>query len=415
MTSTPTESNSKENSDPFPGRRRAIQLGIDLSGVGVAVGKYIFGALCAMSIFTSILVVGWAQRASRREILRRWFLRSPEYRPSTFREFVISNQRIIQFSTWPNWLFSNEPLLDGHSFGSVWKKLFGSLIANFTLGIQASFNIAVFVVPGGLLWSFGWYAGWMNSFHKGYENYFVGILTYSIGIMLFIAGVLYSPMATARQASTGDWKSFYDFLFIWKLIQRRWLGQLTLAVLAVALAFPMNVLRVLPQFFPQIDPSILDLSASDQLLFLHRYFFLTAFYGVPAFVAFKLAAARIYASALVDAVQTGAISHDELSDWEWECLHELKLLSTVSTRSRHWMLKLVRWVGTRAGRTTAIATTIIAWLGFILNVMTAEFFNYHEYGRGWWNQPLILLPWLDYTPESLTTAASAETSALGSH
>ena len=49
--------------------------------------------------------------------------------------------------------------------------------------------------------------------------------------------------------------------------------------------------------------------------------------------------------------------------------------------------------------------TFLVWLLFVVNVMTHAFFKFHVGGRGWWNQPLIQLPWFDYTPKALREAA----------
>lgn len=374
-----------------------------------AVWKISFGALCGMSFFLSFLAVGWAQRAAQREVVRTWWRHRAIRLPGeSFAQFASASGRTRELAGWPNW-FSGDPgpgVLQ--RFPRLWQRLFGSLLANARIGLAGAFNVAVFTLPGGLLWSFGWYAGWMNSFHKGYENYLVGISVFIVGILLFIASMLYVPLALARQSSTGRWRSFYDFALVWKLVQRRWMSQLGLALLALALGFPLSVFRSIPQFLPQMNSQFLNWTAYEQVRFLESYFFLTAFYGFSAFVVFRLAAARVYAGALSDAVQRGVIVQEELADREWEALHQLGLISLRPARPHHWILRGIRWVGTRASRTMAAIATVIVWFFFIFNIMTSEFLSYHSAGRGWWNQPLIQLPWFDYTPLRLHQEAARE-------
>lgn len=368
-----------------------------------------FGAFCGMSVWLSLLAVGWAQRAAHREIVRSWWRQRPvRRRGETFSQFAQSCGRTAELAGWPTW-FSGEagPGITG-KWSRLWQNLFGGLLANFRLGIQTAFNVAILTLPGGLLWTFGWYAGWMNSFHKGYENYLVGISVFTVGIFLFIGALFYLPMALARQAGTGNWRSFYDFPLIWTLIQRGWTGQVFLAILALVLAFPMSLFRSLPQFFPQMNPHLLDLTAEDQLQRLRAYFLVTAFYGFPAFVLFRLATARIYAGALVDAVQRGVVVQEQLADLEWEALHRLGLIHLQPQPRHHWLLRAASSLGKRASRTVAAITCILVWFLFVFNMMTAEFLAYHSGGRGWWNQPLIQLPWFDYTPRHLREAAALE-------
>ena len=59
----------------------------------------------------------------------------------------------------------------------IGKAFFQSLWLNLTIGAQAIFNTWVLTMPGCVLMLFSWYAGWHNSFNKGYEQAVVGPLT----------------------------------------------------------------------------------------------------------------------------------------------------------------------------------------------------------------------------------------------
>lgn len=388
-------------------------LGSRLRSAAEAVWRLVFGAFCGMSFLLSFLVVGWAQRAARREVLKTWWrCRRTPAAGETFEEFAWADGGTAEHARWPNWILTQEVAArNPRTLRSVTARLLGSLGHNARLGVQAAFNTAVFVLPGTLLWAVGWYAGWMNSFNKGYENYYVGMSLFGVGSGLFVAAMFYVPMALARQASTGDWRSFYQFSLVRRLIRRRWLANFSLAGLALALTFPVLVLKSVPAFWPQMSEALLNLSAGEQLRRLERYYFILALYGVPAFVALRLAAARLYARAVVDGVQAGAIAPEELADGEWQALHRLGLLAPQPQPAPHWAWRFLRWLGTRAGRATAGMATFLVWALFVFNIMTHEFLNFHTGGRGWWNQPLIQLPWFDYAPQHLREAARAEREA----
>lgn len=377
----------------------------------VGLSKWLFGALCGMSLALSFLIVGWAQRMAQREVLKTWWKRRrTAANKESFADFAAADGRTVEHAGWPNWFLGQHASdFDPQvvcSRSCRWKhRLFGSLIRNAKLGVQAAFNTAVLTLPGTLLWSFAWYAGWINSFHKGYENYAIGPSTFALGIALFIAAMFYVPMALARQASTGDWRAFYQFKFVWRLVRRQWLGTCRLALLALGLTVPVLILKTAPAFWPQLSESLLALSPAEQLTRVQRYFFLAALYGVPAFVYFRMVAARVYARAIADGVQSGAIAHDELADGEWQALHRLGLLEVQPQPARHWAWRAIRWLGTRTESFTAGVATFLVWLLFVVNVMTHEFIKFHVGGRGWWNQPLIQLPWFDYTPDALREAA----------
>ena len=103
---------------------------------------------------------------------------------------------------WPNWFVAQgaERRAGGTSW---WKRFAGSLWANLRIGVQGIFNVWVWTMPACVLWMFSWYAGWDNSFNKGYEQAWVGPTTGLLGVAMFIAAMFYVPMAQARQAVTG--------------------------------------------------------------------------------------------------------------------------------------------------------------------------------------------------------------------
>ena len=111
----------------------------------------------------------------------------------------------------------------------------GGLAANARMGVKALACTYVLVGPDCFLWFAVWYDGWNNSFNKGYEQAAVGPLTGLLGAALFLAAMLYVPMAWAHLAATGDPRAFFEFGFVRKLIRQR-LGAMTLYAAVFSLA-----------------------------------------------------------------------------------------------------------------------------------------------------------------------------------
>ena len=77
------------------------------------------------------------------------------------------------------------------------------------------------ILPVGALWLLSWWGGWQNSFHKGYEQAWVGPVVGLLGIGLFLPVMTYVPLAQARQAATGSWRAFWDLSLIRRLARAR--------------------------------------------------------------------------------------------------------------------------------------------------------------------------------------------------
>ena len=201
--------------------------------VAVFFWKYVVGMVFCQFFLGAILIVGWTYRLMQRFVYRRWWERSEARRSGkSFREFLAEDESTRAHFRWPNWFVAQNfreavrrrPL----------RSLVSSLWANLRTGAQGIFNTWVLTMPGCLLMLFSWYHGWNNSFNKGYEQAAVGPLTGLLGLILFILAMLYVPMAQTRQAATGEWKSFYDFRLVRKLVLRRWPACLGLAILLFA-------------------------------------------------------------------------------------------------------------------------------------------------------------------------------------
>jgi hypothetical protein len=372
--------------------------------------KFAWGMLFCQSIVGSLLVIGWSYRLAQRSILKYWWSRSPRRQQGeTLAEFFAADERTRPHRHWPNWFFQQNfrdairrsPGLSlGQYVVSLLQAPVHSLWINFWVGVRAILNTWVLTLPAGLFWWFGWYDGWNNSFNKGYEQAVVGPLISLIGIALFIVAMFYLPLAQARQAATGEWRSFYQFRLVRSIIRQRWLSCVGLALLYSLCALPLNILKTFPTFSPVSNPVQEGLSDAEAMHFLRRLFFWSAVWMLPAYVMLRLVAARLYASGLLALVQTGRVPLTDLAANERAALDRLGLTTVQPLAERPAFMRFIAWSGTRVGRIVAGTALAWIWFTFVAQIYIAEFLNYHA-ALGWINQPLVQLPWFHYVPPRL--------------
>lgn len=362
-------------------------------GMGAFFCSGMFGMLGPLGIVGAVLAVGWTYRLMQRCALRVWWRGSPEwYDGVRFETLAATSAELRLHLRWPNWIR-----------GERW---FSALAENFVTGIRGVFNSYVLTVIPGLVWFLTWEGGWDNSFNFGYEQSFVNPSRYVLGMLAFVAVMFYLPMAQARQAVTGDWRSFYQFRSVRCLIRRRWLGCLILAGFYALLCVPVMALKVFPYFIGQNDPGFLDLGAAEQLRRLRGYLFVAGLFVFPAFVFLHAFAARLYAGALRDAVQDRAIVPIGFESVVVEKLHidvpEPRREISAPTR---WML----WTGSVTGRITAGILAALLWFAFAFQIVVGQFLKFEaDPMKGWINQPLVQMPWFDLTPAQLKEDAREE-------
>jgi hypothetical protein len=363
----------------------------------------------------SVVVVGWTYRLMQRRVLLSWWKKAPEeHRGESFARFADDHATTAGLARWPGW-FLPPNRRDGAPgippvgvrqadgvLGRLWRTVtapFRGLWRNVRIGTQAVFNTWVLTGPACLLWVFSWHAGWNNSFHKNYEHWWVGPLSGWLGIGIFIAAMMYVPMAQARQAATGEWRRFYEFRLVRGLIRRRALSCLGLAALYTLAAVPVTVFRILPGVAEQTGLAVFQdrETPAEMIQALNQYTFSVSLVLFPLFVGLHLVAARIYASAIREAVREGTLPADRLGEFERETLARLELLEPVSPQPRPLVVRGLRRVSGWGLRLATGTLAVVVWFLFVFQIYFAEFFNYHPF-LGWMNQPLVHLPWLHYVP-----------------
>lgn len=360
----------------------------------MAIWKYAIGVLACMTPVTAILAVGWTYRLMQRATLKRLHrLSGFGADGSGFVDFALADSRTVEHVGWPNWFLGApdaEWRIDAGPGRATRlpRRIAGSLWANARIGFQGSLNTALLALPVGALWLLSWWGGWQNSFHKGYEQAWVGPTVGFIGIALFILVMMYVPVAQARQASAGTWRAFWDFPLIRRLLRRRRFACLGLALLYGVAAAPILAIKAAPMI---MGDQFEGLTPAELTAFADRYFLFGTAALFPIHVAVRLAAARLYARALYDSVRAGEVQLDELGPYEREALGRLRVAAAPSER-RHPVGRLAAALP----RAVIVALTFAAWFGVAAQLYVAQFLNYAWFN--WLNHPLILLPWIRYLP-----------------
>lgn len=372
--------------------------------------KFYAGVMLCLTLGGAIFVVGWTYRLVQRSVLRSWWRRSGRIlRGESFVDFVHDRGSNEPRAQWPNWILGHgcRDLLARRSeftfatfSGRLGRELFRSLWLNLRIGVQGIFNTFLLTAPAGVLMLFSWYDGWNNSFSKGYEQAVVGPLTGALGIILFIVAMLYVPLAQARQAATGEWRAFHHYRLNWRLARRQWAAGVFIAGCYSLFTIPVAAERVLPMFLPQIHPSLASLTNEQAAKVLGTYFFWGSFVLFPLYVALRLMAGRIYATALLAAVKSGAVAPDELTTWEQTELGRLGFVPDVPVVRRHPLVRVAARTSVLSMQGAAMAAAVVLWFTAIAQTYVAQFLNYLPLS-GWLNQPLVQLPSVRFIPPHL--------------
>lgn len=371
--------------------------------------KLFLGSLLCLTPVTAVLVLGWLLRLMQRETEARWFARSHLARHGfpAFAAVDAAESGHESRAAWPNWVlraglrrhlarrWGRTPGF-GAKLGLLGRALFHSLGWNLKLGAQSLVNLWVLTLPAAALWVFGWWGGWENSFNKGYEQFAVGPSVSLAGVAVFVLVMTYLPLALARQAATGDWKAFYDFRLVRRLIARRWLACLGLAALTALAGLPLFAAKGALIFIENIYPGFVELAPAEVVEFAKRYTFWATVYLFGAVIVLRLAAARIYAGAVLDALGAGALAADELGARECRILDRLGLLQVRPRALGHPVARAARWATGRVLRTAGGALTLALWFALAAQIFVGQFLN-HVWLH-WLNHPLVQLPWLRLIP-----------------
>ena len=332
-----------------PNRARGLKARLSgLISILIAMGL-------ALTPVTAVLVLGWFMRIMRREaaIALCRYGTAGKKRAAVLQSFAASSE-LAPLQRFPGW----------------WRGLMETLKA----GIKATAALALATLPFGALLLLAWWAGWENSFNKGYEQAWVGPLLALTGALVAVVVLMHLPMALAHHAAERRVGAIWDLRVIRRLIARvRWRYLVFTAFLVLASA-PVYLAQIVPTFIEGVFPDLATAGPEEIKSFAGRWHLSFTVYLVMVLLILRRWSARLYARALV-------ASEGEGSRFVHLVFGELGLAVAESPgRLSHW-----------AGLFTNILTAGL-WFAFIAALFVAQFANH-----AWWNwvnSPLIGLPWI---------------------
>lgn len=328
------------------GRAPALEPGLLVRLFG-ALRSLIVGTLFCLTPVTAVIVLGWLNRRMRVTALRS--LGSPD-----------ADGRV-------GWLL-------GPRDSGLVNRLFGGLWLNTKTGLASAVGLLLGTLPFTGLWLVSWWAGWENSFNKGYEQSWVGPVIGLAGVAAALWILMHLPMALAHQAVEGRWLALFEVRRIRRLVRFSGWRYVLLVAATVVAALPISAARGLPVFIEQIVPGFQDMSASDVEAVAGRIALAKAAYVFVSLVVLRRWAAAIYARSAQQAVP---LSDSAL----WRGSAVAALVNGGSDGRHPWLLgRLVRWV-----------LLIGFWFGFVAQVFVSQFLN-HSWVY-WINHPYLVLPW----------------------
>src|ERR1019366_354931 len=283
------------------------------------VGVFLCCNLFPISFITSIAVFGWLQRRMQAVILRGWWRESPRRLEGTFQEFC-DGLGVGAPVERPRWFWRERIVATlyqkkhGGFFRAVLRFVtlpVHSLFLDFKLGLTGLFATYMVTGWGCMIMLFSWYFGWLNSFHKGYEDAFLGILSGLFGSFLLMLAILYVPMAPAHQAAAGEIAAFFQFRVVTRLILAR-LTAYTLLLMSLAfvsLVFEIPRVVTINENLAANDP---DISVEEALRLTEQYWLICTVFFFFSLLILRTLTAVIYRSAMLKAIRSGSVQIDDL-------------------------------------------------------------------------------------------------------
>ena len=313
--------------------------------VGRIIGSLrslMIGSLLCLTAPTSLIALGWLMRRMRFVAATRAGLAAPR----------------------PGWLMATRE-------GSLLVRLLGGLAANIREGVLAAISLALATAPFAIIWVLSWWAGWENSFSKGYEQAFVGPSLGLTGVVVFCIIMIWLPLALVHQAVENRALALFEWRKIKSAVRHTGWGYVCLAVTTVFFALPLFAGRGLITFASGIVPGFDDMT-TDQIAGLSGAIDLSlAIYVFVSLVILRGWAARIYARAVAS-----ALDGPDAALWQDSPLAGGHIGGSRSWRLTHWMRGVL---------------LVIIWFGLATQIFVAQFLN-HDW-HVWLTHPYFLLPW----------------------
>lgn len=307
----------------------------------------LIGTLLATTALSSVLLLGWLMT-----LMRKRAFTAVAGQPSLWDQ--------------PRWWF-------GPKGTGLLRRGFGGIAQNIRTGILAAASLAVATFPFAVFWLVAWWAGWENSFNKGYEQAFVGPVTGLAGVAVFAVIMIYLPMALVHQAVENRAWAFFELRRVRIITSATGWGYVMWALVNAILALPIFASRGLPVFAESIFPGLTDLSPQELETVKSRILLATGAYVFVTLVVLKRWSAGIYAQAVVRSLQT----------------RQAALIGGLAL-ARPATGKTLKPKG-RIARVVRFACLFVIWSGFAFVIFAGQFLN-HDW-MVWLSHPYVFLPW----------------------
>ena len=147
----------------------------------------------------------------------------------------------------PGWL------LGPHESGRFVRAL-GGLGANVRTGLMSLTALLAWTLPFSILWLGSWWAGWENSFNKGYEQAIVGPSVFLSGTIIAILILPALPVMLAHLATEDRLSAAFDLRRLRSVVAQAGWRIPALAGLTLLLSLPFFAARGLMTTAPSFAP-----------------------------------------------------------------------------------------------------------------------------------------------------------------
>jgi hypothetical protein len=249
-------------------------------------------------------------------------------------------------------------------------RAFGGLGANIRSGILGLTALLAWTLPFSLLWLGAWWAGWENSFNKGYEQAVVGPAVFLLGAFLAALILPALPLMLSHVATEDRLAAAFDLRRLRSVVAQAGWRVPALSLLTALFAMPFVAVRGLITTATDWAPWVADLSA-DELEALQSQITLTL--AALAFLTtwiLRSLAARTYAQAATRAAGV----HPGL----WDGTEAAEGAEPARPASAIWT-------------TLCYALAMAITLGLAFLILSGQFLD-HAWWR-WSFHPALTLPW----------------------
>jgi hypothetical protein len=301
--------------------------------------------LCAGPV-TAVIALGWLTR----------------------RQGHLARDRFGAAEEAPGWLLGPHEV-NGRATGRLARAL-GGLGANIRAGLMALAALLAWTLPFTLLWLGAWWAGWENSFGKGYEQAHVGPGVFLTGAVLAALILPALPLMLAHLATEDRLAAAFELRRLRGLVAQAGWRVPALSILSCLCALPVFAARALIATSGDWAPWIQDLTPDEVAALKGQIALALAAVAFLTTWTLRALAARTYAYAAPRAAG--------LRPGRWDGTAAAEAAVPASPRLR---LMTTVWYA------LAMAVT----LGTAFLIVAGQFFE-HAWWR-WLFHPALTLPW----------------------